>query len=265
MNMNNKLRTAILMVFAAYIAFIVAGMGLYGLADDSPMLALMRTGSNLPLLVSWLTIEAGSLIALVAVVLGGLPLAAVVVRRALTSSRQDLRLLLVPVFAMLALVLYGAFVVSIGFGFLRVAGVARTVSPENFPLGNKLLVGGGMLVFVLGAIASTAAVWKIIARTDISERRFRVLGRETSVKLYEYAYFPAVITSAAMLLMLVATLAWAGFSYSAMPQVFSQNWGLLLSNTTASFVVIVVIMLLATASAFAGLRRARLARTATTS
>jgi hypothetical protein len=262
MNMNNKLRTAILIVFAAYIAFIVAGMGLYGLADDSPMLALMRSGSDLPLLVSWLTIEAGSLIALAAVVLGGLPLASVVVRRALTSSRRDLRLLLVPVFALLALVLYAAFALSVGVGFVTIPGVARSVTPENFPLGNKLLIGGWMLVFVLGAIASTAAVWKITARTDVSESTFRVLGRQTSVKLYEYAYFPAAITSAAMLLMLLATVAWAGFSYSAMPQVFSQNWGLLLSNTTASFVVIVVIMIVATALAFVGLGRARLARMA---
>ena len=97
-------------MFAAYIAFVVAGMGVYGLADDSPMAALMKTGADLPLLLSWLTVQAGALIALLAVVIGGLPLAWIVIRRALTSSRQDLRLLLVPVLSFLALVPYAVFV-----------------------------------------------------------------------------------------------------------------------------------------------------------
>ena len=261
MNMNNKLRTAILLVFAAYIAFIVAGMGLYGLADDSPMAALMKTGADLPLLLSWLTVQAGALIALLAVVIGGLPLAWIVIRRALTSSRQDLRLLLVPVLSFLALVLYAVFVASIGLGRFRIPGVAPTVTPDNFPLGNRLLIGGGMLVFVLGAIASTAAVWRIISQTDVAENTFNLLGRASSVRPYEYALVPAAITSAAMLLMLLATVAWGWFGYSAMPQVFSQNWGLLQSNTTVSLLVIIAIMAVATALAFVALARARAART----
>jgi len=80
------------------------------------------------------------------------------------------------------------------------------------------------------------------------------------VKLYEYAFVPAVIASAAMLLMLIATVAWAWFSYSAMPQVFSENWGLLLSSTTTSFVVIIGIMMIATAMALFGLARGRSAQ-----
>jgi len=148
--LNNKLRTGILIVFAAYIAFIVAGMALYGLADDSPMAALMRTGTDLPLLASWLTVQAGALIALLAVVAGGLPLAWVVMRRVVTSGRQDLRFLLVPVFAFLALVLYAAFMFAVGFGLMSIPGVASTVSPGNFPLGNKIMLGGGMLIFCAG-------------------------------------------------------------------------------------------------------------------
>src|ERR1700690_1813700 len=40
MNMINKLRTSILIVFAAYIGSIIGGMSLYGLVDDSPMATL---------------------------------------------------------------------------------------------------------------------------------------------------------------------------------------------------------------------------------
>jgi len=47
MNMLNKIRTSLLIVFAAYIGFVVAGFALVGLADDSPMLALMKTDTAL--------------------------------------------------------------------------------------------------------------------------------------------------------------------------------------------------------------------------
>ncbi len=73
MNMTNKLRTTILIVFASYIAFIVAGMSLYGFADDSPFIPMMKT--NLALYASWRTIQIGSVIALLSVVIGGAPLA----------------------------------------------------------------------------------------------------------------------------------------------------------------------------------------------
>lgn len=262
MNMNNKLRTSILIVFAAYIAFIVAGMALYGLADDSPMAALMRTGADLPLLASWLTVEAGALVALLAVVAGGLPLAWIVIRRVFTSERQDLRFLLVPVFAFLALALYGAFMFAVGFGLMTIPGVAPIVSPGKFPFGNKLMLGGFMFVFVVGALASAAAVWKVVSRTDVDDASVDLFGLRASVRVYEYAFIPAVIACAAMLLMLLATITWTWFSYSAMPAVFSQNWGLLLTSTNTSFAVIIGIMTLATALALFGLARGRSATAA---
>ena len=42
-NMNNKLRTTILLVFASYIAFIVAGFSLTGLTDDSGLVPLTKS------------------------------------------------------------------------------------------------------------------------------------------------------------------------------------------------------------------------------
>lgn len=259
-DMNNKLRSAILIVFSAYIAFVVAGMALYGLADDSPMAALMKSGTDLPLLASWLTVQAGAVIALLAVIIGGLPLAWIAIRRALRGSRADLGLLLVPVLSFGALAVYAAFVASVGLGVVHLPGVAPAVSPQNFPVGNKLLIGGGMLIFVLGAIASTLAVWRLINRTQPAEDKLRLPGFEAALKPYQFAMVPARIACAAMLLTLLGTLAWGWFSYAAMPQVASQNWGLLLSNTAASFGLIVFVMLIATGAALLGLGRARAAR-----
>ena len=260
MNMINKLRTSILIVFASYIAFIIGGMSLYGLADDSPMATLMKTRTDIPLLASWITVEVGAVIALLAVVIGGLPIAWTVIRRALISSHQDLRLLLVPVFAFIALVLYAGFIASIGLGRLQIPGVLPIVSPDNFPIGNRLLIAGAMLVFVLGAIASTAAVWKIIMHSSPEENTLSIPGWTKPIKIYEYAFTLSIIASLAMLLMLVATILWGWLAYSALPQVFAENLGLLLTNTTGSFVVIVLVMTLSTVAAFFGVVRGYSAR-----
>src|SRR5512136_2104315 len=104
MNMLNKLRTTILIVFAAYIGFVVAGMALVGLLDDSPMIPLMQTLLAPALLMD--VVRLGSVVALLAVVIGGLPLAITVIRRAFTVDRQNLGLLLVPVVSFVVLVLY---------------------------------------------------------------------------------------------------------------------------------------------------------------
>ncbi len=260
MNMVNKLRTAVLLVFAGYIGFVIGGFSFYGLVDDSPMAALMKTDTQL--FAAWTTVQVGAAIALLAIVAGGLPIAWTVIRRALTSARKDLRLLLVPVFAFLALVLYAGFVAAVGLNRLQIPGVLPVVSPDNFPLGNRLLIAGAMLVFVLGAIASTVAVWKVVSRTGAEENTLRFFGHKISIQLYEYASVPAVIAALAMLLMLAATIVWGWLAYSALPQVFAENWGLLLTNTTCSFAVTVAIMAVSTAVAIFGVMRGRSARKA---
>ena len=253
MNMTNKLRTSILMVFAAYIGFIIGGLSLQGLVDDSPVGPLMR--ADLPLLAAWTLVEAGAAIALLAVVAGGLPLALAVIRRALTSSRRDLALLLVPGWALLALILYGGFLACVAKGWIDVPGVVRTVSPENFPLGNRLLIGGFIATFILGAASSTAAVWKVISNSDASEETFQVLGQQRSVKLYQHAFLPAVIATLSMLLMLAATLVFGWLAGSSLPDWFHGNNGLILTKTTFSFTITILVMSLSTAFACFGVLR----------
>ncbi len=261
MNMLNKLRTSILIVFAAYIGFIVAGFSLVGLADDSPMAPLMK--SNIALAAAWTTIQAGAAIALLAVVIGGLPLALTIVRRALTADRRGLGLLVVPVFAFLALMLYVGFIFAVGSGRVHIPGVLPAVQPGNFPVGNRLLLAGLMLVFVLGAIASTLAVWKVLSRTDVEQETFRAAGRSFNVKVYQFAFVPAVITTLAMLVMLAATLAWGWLAFTALPDVFAGNYGLWQTSTQATFISIVVLMGLCTLAAVFGLRRGRSSRSMT--
>jgi len=248
MNRLNKLRTTLLIVFAAYIGFIIAGFGLVGLADDSPMIPLMKT--NAALAASWTTIQIGAAVAILAVVIGGLPLALTIIRRALG-------LLLVPVFSFLALVLYVGFMFLVSTGRIQLPGVVQVVQPGNFPPENRLLMEGLMLVFVLGAIASTLAVWKAISATDVEHETFHAVGRSLTVKIYTFAFVPAVITSIAMVVMLVGTVAWGWLSFSALPEIFAGNFGPWGTSTQTWFYGILVVMAACSFAAVFGLRRGR--------
>ncbi|MGA2112578.1 MAG: hypothetical protein ABSG98_10600 [Anaerolineales bacterium] len=258
MNMVNKLRTTILIVFAAYIGFIIGGLSLVGLADDSPMIPLMK--QNLPLSAAWTMLQVGSAVALIAVVIGGLPLALAIVRRAMSTGRRNLGLLLVPVFSFLVLVLYVGFVFLVGTSRIQIPGVDAVVPRGSFPPGNRLMMEGLMLIFILGAIASTLAVWKAVSRTDVEQETFQAGRRVLSVKIYRFAVVPAMITALSMLVMLIATMVWGWLSFSALPQVFSGNFGPWKTSTQAWFFSIVSLMILCTLAAFLGLARGHSAR-----
>jgi hypothetical protein len=265
MNMLNKLRTTLLIVFAAYIGFIIAGFSLVGLADDSPMVPLMKTKPALA--AAWITIQAGAVIALLAVVIGGLPLALTIMRRALGSSRGGqgpgrggLGLLLVPGISFLALVLYAGLVLAVGSGWIHIAGVLPVVQGGSVPPGNRLLLAGLMGVFVLGAIASTLAVWKVVSDTDVDQETFRAGGRTLTVKVYPFAFVPSVVATLAMLVMLAATIAWGWLAFTSLPGVFSGNYGPWQTSTQAWYYGIVALMGLCTLAALYGVRRGRSAR-----
>jgi hypothetical protein len=262
MNMLNKLRTTLLIVFTAFIGFIVAGFSLLGLADDSPMVPLMNTKPALQ--AAWTTIQIGSVVALLAIVIGGLPLALTTIRRALAPSHRGLGLLLVPGVAFLVLVIYVGFMYTVAIGRIHLPGVLPTVQPgEAFPAGNRLLLAGLMLVFILGAIASTLAVWRVLSSTEVEQETFRAAGRTLTVEIYSFAYVPAVVATGAMLVMLAATVAWGWLAFSALPEVYSGNFGPWQTSTQAWYFGIVALMVLCTLAAFYGLRRGRTARLGT--
>jgi len=255
MNMLNKLRTTILIVFAAYIAFIVAGMALVGLVDDSPMIPLMQS-ERAPALAMDI-IRLGSVVALLAVVVGGLPLAISVFRRALTVDRRNLGLLLVPVISFFVLVLYFGFIFLVATSRIQINGVVPTVQPDNFPLGNRIMLIGLALIFVLGAIASTLAVWKVIFRTNAARTTFQTAGRVVSIDIYKFAYVPAVIATGCMLAMTIATIVWSFLVFSALPGVFFGNFGLWMTSTSSWVYGIIILMLISSLTAVWGVVRGR--------
>jgi hypothetical protein len=219
------------------------------------MIALTKT--NTALGAAWTILQIAAAVALLAVVVGGLPLAITVIRRALTKSHQGLGWLLVPVLAFLVLAVYVLIVIAVGFGRIHLPGVAAVVQPGGIPAGNRVLMAGLMATFVLGAIASTLAVWKVVSRTDSEQETFRAIKGSLTVRIYHFAFWPAVVTTIAMFIMLVAAVTWGWLGFSALPGAFSGNYGLWGTSTQAWFIGIIVVMSLATLAAFLGVKRAR--------
>jgi len=250
MNMINKLRSTILFVFAAYIAFIVAGFSLNGLMDDSQLVPLTR--SNPVLSISYATIEIGSVIALLAIMIGGAPLAWTIIRRVFTFQRKDLGLLFVPL---------ASFLVLVGYFFMMVYLAFNThVLDQPISSTGLALMWGLITIFAAGAIASTIAVWKLISHTDVEQDEFALLGKSATIKLYEFAYRPALVTTLSMVVMFVATVVWGWLSYSLRPDLFIGNMGVMMTSTRGSFAFTLIVMTIATVTACLGIIRARSSR-----
>jgi hypothetical protein len=245
MNMINKLRTTVLFVFVAYIAFIVAGFSLTGLMDDSQLVPLTR--SNPALFFSYTTIEIGSVLGLLAIVIGGAPLAWTIIRRVFTSNRKDLGLLLVPLISFLVLVIYFLLMVFLAFN--------TTILSQPITFTGHALMWGLIAIFILGAIASAAAVWKLISRTDVEQDTIALLGKSATIKPYEFAFAPAVVATLSMLVMFVATVVWGWLSYSLRPDLFTGSMGVMMTSTRGSFAFTLITMTAAVAIAFIGVVR----------
>src|SRR5437868_2329709 len=166
--MASKLRRWAITVFCAYIGFVLAGLAFYGMVDDSPFVPLMNR--NVALGLSWLVVAGASGIALLAVVIGGLPVGLAVVTRALRVERRNLVLLAVPFVSLAALI---AIVVGL---YLYVSSYAN---PDDVPASVSATVGALFsIIFVLAAIASTVSVCLAVARTDAATgaQTFRAKG-----------------------------------------------------------------------------------------
>src|SRR5205814_9190718 len=126
-----KLRTSLMIVLCAYTGFVMAGLALYVMVDDSPFVPLMNT--HLELAAVWYLVAGGSAIGLLAVVVGGLPIGPALLVRAFTTRRKDLLLLLaVPVVALVVLGSFVAVVAAIATHFFTQSLNQVDVQPQVF-------------------------------------------------------------------------------------------------------------------------------------
>jgi hypothetical protein len=232
----NKLRTSAVMVFCAYIGFVVAGLGFGKMVEYDDFTELLHSNSGVA--IAYYTLYTGAFVALAAVLIGGLPLAVAAARNALATKRW--RLLALFAVPPASLALWTVYVLLV-----------EALNPHPAPVFSRsamdrILAGGGIFgLFGLAAIASTAAVCIIVMRSDISERLFR------------FARIPAIIATLAMAVMLAAVGAYGLMGNAADPELFAGNDGIMATNTTLSLAAILALMAIATVVAIAAVIRGR--------
>lgn len=215
------LRTTALTVFCAYSAFALAGGAFYGMVDDSPFVPAMQV--HFPLLLTWLTVEAGAAVTAVAVVAGGLPIALATVAYALAHRRRDILMLLaVPFLAFGVVATFIALLGAISLGWLPAPfPIANRARGEALNAGTVAIIVLNDLFFLLASVASVAALAAAVARCEIRAQRFRVLGARIVLQPYRFALVPARLTALAMALALAGVIAWGFVARHVAPVAFT--------------------------------------------
>ncbi|HEX6121968.1 MAG TPA: hypothetical protein VFY89_02355 [Ktedonobacterales bacterium] len=212
----HRLRGAEIAIFCAFIAFVVGGIGFQKMTeyDDFMDLAHSRLEVGLPFYV----ISYGSAALLLAILLGGLPIAFMALRQAWAARRWGVvALFAVPVVSFLALVAV--------FAVVAHAASLMPPRPADTPPGRDDVIHFGILAgaFCLAALASTAAVAVAIARSELPARVVRL------------AFVPAAGAALIMVLMCAAMLAWGLAVHADAPALFNGNDGLVATNTARSY------------------------------
>lgn len=229
--MLRMLRRSLITLFCAYIGFVLAGMAFQKLTEYEDFVAAARAHSLVG--ISFTLIVIGSVLALLAILAGGLPIAFAVVKDALATKRIGrLLLLAVPLLAFAALL-----------GTIQLLG-HTFASQLPKAVGATIFFG----TFLALAVVSTASVCIAVTRSKISD------------DLLRFAIFPSAIATISMLCMLLATIFWGLSLQSAVPQLFAGNDGIMGSSTSATWLGIIAAMTISTAAAAVSLIRGIAAR-----
>jgi len=212
-------RSSLITIFCAYVAFVIAGIGLQKMTeyDDFTSVAHHQLVVGVPFGVLYY----GSAVLLLAVLVGGVPLALAVLRQALLERHYGIASL----FAVPAVAL------ALFIGFVVLLARANAGSPP----GDAGTVHVIVAAFVLTAMVSTAAVALAIWRTPVASG------------LYRFAVWPALVATGFMVVMCAATLiAGVGLNSLApqvMPDMFSYYvftwWNVTILMGIASLIAVI--------------------------
>ena len=240
--MIERLRISELVVFASWVMFVVAGLAFQRMTEGAPFAPIAVAQ---PLIgVAYATIVAGAVVSLLAVVVGGVPVALAIARVAL--ARRAWRQLGLLAVAPISLAIWiGLTLLLVSVGDPPADGAWRAIIDVGGPLlGNAaFLIWVG--VFLLAAIASTVAVGAA------------ALDAEVDGSLYRRAATPAVVTAVAMVVVAGAVAIWGVALAVLSPAAFWGTDGILGTSTTLTWLGVIVTMGAAAAVAIRAAVRAR--------
>jgi hypothetical protein len=210
--MFERLRSSELAIFAGWIAFVVAGLGFYKMTENQDLFAGGALGG-----LAYVAVMVGAVVALLAVLIAGVPIAWAIVRSTARTHRwRQLGLLAIPPISLAA---------WIGFTILLITyvlpGSAQAGAVQIVPF--IAWVGS----FCIAAVASTVAVTVAAINGDVPP------------PLYERARTPALVTAVAMACVVVAVVGWGAAVLANDPSLFWGNDGFLATSTALSWLGVI--------------------------
>jgi hypothetical protein len=202
-SMAHRIRTSEIVVFCAFVLFLVAWLPLRLVRDPLPIWEA-AVASHPELLTALIILDVAGIVATLAILVGGVPLLTAALAQAVAARRWGLlALFAVPLLAALALLVYGLVAVP--------ASTTRQSAAPDAPLTPLAVVLQlGLLLLVLLAVGgSAAAIAAAIANSDLNARLLR------------FALIPAAVATVAIGAGLVAALALNVLIFAEAPQVSS--------------------------------------------
>jgi hypothetical protein len=235
--MFERLRAAELAVFAGWVLFVVTGLGFSKMTEDWHILAA-SSGTSPAVVVAYVAITAGAVVALIGVIAAGVPIAwAIAISAARTRRWRLLGLLAVPPVALAVWAGFTLLIVNVAVPGPVQTGVARVV-----------LFVAWVGVFSVAAIVSTVAV------------TVAAINGEVSPELYRRAVAPALLVAADMAAVAIAVVTWGIATLATEPTRFWSNDGLRATTTALSWLGVVAGMTVGAAVALRGAYLARASR-----
>lgn len=234
----SRMRASAITIFSAYIALVLTGMGFQKLTEDIMKTALPTTYPGVRL--AYDVIVAGAVLALLAVLVGGLPIAWEAIHQAFSERRWGiLALFAVPP---LSLAIWLGWTWTILNVITPAKHVHNIYAPSVIGIGRSW-VG----LFILAAIASVTAVSIAVSRSHISAQRYRF-----SLRMAIVATLGMFITMAGVVAfgLQVQSLAPQDLAGLATPLGLGESTGLSLVTQT---VVMLIASVVAAVSVFRGL------------
>ena len=229
-----RLRGVVLGVLCGYAAFAFAGAGYQKLTEYDDFVAAAHHHAAVG--AAFDTVVGASLVALAAMLVAGLPIGLAAVRQALAGRRE----LVAPLGVVAVGVLW--FVGTLAL----LAWRARTLPAGQ--MDNWGSIGGMVSSFVLAIATGVAGAVTAVRRTQLP------------MQLLRLAAGGALVATAAMVVMLAATVTWGLALRAADPALFHSAEGIRATSTAGSWAAIVAVMATATAVAAAACTRSITAR-----
>ena len=225
----SRVRAAAIAIFCAYAGFVLAYGFLQKLADpQAPFDAVAAAHGEVG--VAFTAIVAGAVVALLAILVSGVPIGYAIVVHAIVARRRDiLSLCAVPLVAVAALAVWTLLVAR----FLFPAD-HRSFVPTPLTVTLALSwIGVSGLAIIVSMVAGALAV----------------VRSEISASLWRFTRAPATVAALSMAVTLTATVAWGASIRMYAPTLFDRDLG------AAWFGVVVAVMVVATAVAGVALKR----------